>query len=147
MVLAGIHGYIIIADRDQHGPLIALYLLEDCGHKEAHVDLEPANPFLNASHRKLQIVRLAIIICGGKVVRTERAQQQGQKQVKHLGNRPKVRFPQHVEKKGGFNTIREAGLKVQFITFSLFEMMFTEANLDTPGGLKARTLVSNNMNQ
>lgn len=75
--VARLAGCSVNVDRDQHGPL--LYLLEDCGHKEAHVDLEPADSFLNARHRKLQIVGLAIIICGSKVVRTEGAQQQGQK--------------------------------------------------------------------
>lgn len=50
---------------------ITLYLLEDCGHKEATVDLEPANPYMNARHRKLKIVGLAIVICGSKVVRTK----------------------------------------------------------------------------
>lgn len=51
--------------------IIAPYLLEDCGHKEATVDLEPANPYMNARHRKLKIVGLAIVICGSKVVRTK----------------------------------------------------------------------------
>lgn len=69
--IAGILSYIINVDGEQHAALIAPYLLEDCSHKEAHVDLEPANPFLNARHRKLKIVGLAIIICGSKVVRTE----------------------------------------------------------------------------
>lgn len=47
------------------------YLLEDCGNKDAHVGLEPINPSLNACHRKLKIVGLAIVICGSEVVCTE----------------------------------------------------------------------------
>lgn len=43
---------------------IKWYLLEYCRYKEPHVSLEPADPFLNAGDRNLEIVGLTILICG-----------------------------------------------------------------------------------
>ena len=60
------------------------YLFEHCGYKEPHVRLKPADAGLNPGDCKLEVVGLTIVICGSQIICTERAQQQGQKQVQHL---------------------------------------------------------------
>lgn len=47
------------------------YLFEHCGYKYPHVGLEPGNASFNAGNCKLEVVRLAIIISGSKIVCTE----------------------------------------------------------------------------